>query len=65
MAENTNASINYYLSTAFDYEIRNRLDLDITSLQNIDELNEAQADELQRLLTVKEYMTRRKGELKP
>jgi len=59
-----NPSIGFYLTTAFDYEIRNRLDIDIAMLQNIDELNEAQTDELQRLTTVKEYLTRRKGELK-
>jgi hypothetical protein len=34
-------------------------------LQSIDELNEEQADELQRLTTVKEYLTWRKGEIKP
>jgi hypothetical protein len=60
-----NPSIGFYLSTAFDYEIRNRIDIDIARLQNIDELNEAQTDELQILTTVKEYLTRRKGEIKP
>jgi hypothetical protein len=59
-----NPSIGFYLNTAFDYEIRNRLDLDIARLQNIDELNEAQVDELKILNTVKEYMLKRKGEIK-
>ena len=59
-----NPSIGFYLSTAFDYEIRNRLDIDIATLQNIDELNEEQADELQRLTVVKEYLLRRRGEIK-
>ena len=59
-----NPSIGFYLTTAFDYEIRNRLDIDLARLQDIDELNEAQVDELQRLTTVKEYQLRRNGELK-
>ena len=57
-------SIGFYLNTAFDYEIRNRLDIDIARLQRIDELNEAQVDELKILNTVKEYMLKRKGEIK-
>jgi len=60
-----NPSIGFYLTTAFDYEIRNRLDIDIASLQIIDELNEEQCDQLRILNTVKEYMLRRKGEIKP
>ena len=59
-----NPSIGFYLNTAFDYEIRNRLDIDIARLQRIDELNEAQVDELKILNTVKEYMLKRKGEIK-
>ena len=60
-----NPSIGFYLTTAFDYEIRNRLDIDIARLQNIDELNEEQCDQLRVLNTVKEYMIKRKGEIKP
>jgi len=60
-----NPSIGFYLTTAFDYEIRNRLDIDIARLQNIDELNEEQCDQLKVLNTVKEYMIKRKGEIKP
>ena len=60
-----NPSIGFYLNTAFDYEIRNRLDIDISRLQDIDELNEAQCDQLKMLNTVKEYMLKRKGEIKP
>ena len=60
-----NPSIGFYLNTAFDYEIRNRLDIDIATLQDIDELNEEQCDQLRILNTVKEYMLRRKGEIKP
>jgi len=60
-----NPSIGFYLTTAFDYEIRNRLDIDIATLQDIDELNEEQCDQLRILNTVKEYMLRRKGEIKP
>lgn len=59
-----NPSIGFYLNTAFDYEIRNRLDIDISRLQDIDELNEAQCDQLRVLITVKEYMLKRKGEIK-
>lgn len=60
-----NPSIGFYLTTAFDYEIRNRLDIDIARLQIIDELNEEQCDQLRILNTVKEYMIKRKGEIKP
>ena len=60
-----NPSIGFYLNTAFDYEIRNRLDIDIARLQNIDELNESQADEFKVLTTVKEYLLKRKNEIKP
>jgi hypothetical protein len=60
-----NPSIGFYLTTAFDYEIRNRLDIDIARLRIIDELNEEQCDQLRILNTVKEYMLRRKGEIKP
>jgi hypothetical protein len=60
-----NLSIGFYLNTAFDYEIRNRLDIDIHMLQTIDELNEEQCDQLKILNTVKEYMLKRKGEIKP
>ena len=59
-----NPSIGFYLNTAFDYEIRNRLDIDIARLQRIDELNEAQVDELKMVNTVKEYLQKRKGEIK-
>jgi hypothetical protein len=60
-----NPSIGFYLTTAFDYEIRNRLDIDIARLQVIDELNEEQCDQLRILNTVKEYLLKRKGEIKP
>ena len=60
-----NPSIGFYLNTAFDYEIRNRLDIDIARLQNIDELSEEQADRLGILTTVKDYLLRRQGEIKP
>ena len=60
-----NPSIGFYLNTAFDYEIRNKLDIDIARLQNIDELSEEQADRLGILNTVKEYLLRRQGEIKP
>ena len=60
-----NASMSYYLSTAFDYEIRNRIDIDLARLQSIDELSEEESDEFKILDTVKEYLLRRKGEMKP
>ena len=59
-----NPSIGFYLNTAFDYEIRNRLDIDIARLQHIDMLSPEQADELCVLNTVKEYLLRRQGEIK-
>ena len=60
-----NPSICFYLNTAFDYEIRNRLDIDIARLHNIDDLTEEQTDQLGILTTVKEYLLRRQGEIKP
>jgi len=56
--------MNYYLKNAFDYEIRNNIDLRINEFNNLDELNEIQTDELKNLEVVREYLLKRIGQLK-
>jgi hypothetical protein len=58
-----NESINYYLKNAFDYEIRNNIELRIKRL-GVKELDEQETDELKQLETVREYLLKRMGELK-
>lgn len=57
-------SIKYFLRNAFEYEIRNRIETRIDQLNEIDELDEEQADEFRLLTTVQEYLQKRMGELK-
>jgi len=59
-----NPSMNYYLKNAFDYEIRNNIDLRINEFNNLDELSELETDELKILEGVREYLLKRVGELK-
>ena len=59
-----NDSISYYLKNAFDYEIRNNIDLRINEFNDLDELNEIQTDELKNLEVVREYLLKRIGQLK-
>jgi hypothetical protein len=56
--------MNYYLKNAFDYEIRNNIDLRINEFNNLDELSELETDELKILEGVREYLLKRVGELK-
>lgn len=58
------ASIGFHLKNAFDFEIRNRIDIRIKQLNDLEELNEKQTDELQTLEIVREYLLKRIGELK-
>jgi hypothetical protein len=58
-----NESVNYYLKNAFDYEIRNNIELRIKRL-SVKELDEQETDELKQLETVREYLLKRMGELK-
>lgn len=57
-------SIKYFLKNAFEYEVRNRIETRINQLNEIDELDEEQADEVRLLTTVQEYLQKRMGELK-
>ena len=57
-------SIKYYLKNAFEYEVRNKIEVRMMELNRIKELNEEQADELRLLKTVQEYLHKRMGELK-
>jgi hypothetical protein len=51
------------LKNAFDYEIRNNIELRIKRL-SVKELDEQETDELKQLETVREYLLKRMGELK-
>lgn len=63
MPENSD-SIKYFLKNAFEYEVRNKIEVRMLELNRIKELNEEQADELRLLKTVQEYLHKRMGELK-
>jgi hypothetical protein len=58
-----NPSVAYMLNTAFDYEIRNYIDLQIYKLNQINELDEKEADRLRELQMVREYLLKRIGEM--
>lgn len=59
-----NVSINYMLKTAFEYEVRNYIDIHIQELNTIDDLDEKGSDRLRELQTVKEFLLKRIGEMK-
>lgn len=59
-----NVSINYMLKTAFEYEVRNYIDIHIQELNAIDDLDEKGSDRLRELQTVKEFLLKRIGEMK-
>lgn len=68
MSLSKNISAAYLLSTAFDYEIRNYIEIKILELSSGDiteDLSEHTNDEIKKLKTVKEFLTQRIGELKP
>lgn len=61
-----NDSIKYLLGTAFDYEIKNNIDVRIQQINKNknEDLLEETSDELQLLLEVKEYLKKRIAEMK-
>ena len=59
MSSNDNVSINYMLKTAFDYEIRNFIDVNKMKLTK-----EEDAEAIGVLQTVRDYLTKRMGEMK-
>jgi hypothetical protein len=57
------SGIGYYLKTAFDYEIRNNIDIKIAQI--VEDPQKTEDDlELAELKRVKEYLNQRIGELK-
>lgn len=63
-----NVSAAYMLVTAFDYEIRNYIDIKIHELTSSDiteDLSEQTNDEIKRLKIVREFLFQRITELKP
>ena len=68
MAEVENVSAAYLLVTAFDYEIRNYVDIriaELTSTDSLEDLSEHTSDELGKLKVVKDCLLQRIGKLKP
>ena len=63
-AAHANNSVMYYLNTAFDYEIRNHIDLEINRLSQLSTLTEQEDEKLKHLIVVKAYMNKRRAELK-
>jgi hypothetical protein len=61
---NENISANYMLKTTFDYEIRNYIDVRSKEINEQEENSEEELDEQRLLAIVREYLTRRIGELK-
>lgn len=61
-----NESIRYLLSSSFEYEIRNGIEVRITEInQNKDtDLSEQESDELKTLIEVKEYLQKRIAEMR-
>lgn len=60
-----NVSIGYFLQHAFEYEIRNKLDIRLSQLSNLQkDLTPEQNDELRLLQTVREYLQHRIASLK-
>lgn len=57
-------SVDYFLSNAFDYEIRNYIETRKYKLNQIDDMTEEEVDELRRLDSIKEYLQERIGEMK-
>lgn len=60
-----NPSIGYLLVTAFEYEMRNHLDIKVAQLVKPNrDLSEDESDELRKLQIVREYLQERIGSLK-
>ena len=61
----SNVSVMYYLNTAFEYEIRNHIDIEIKRLRRLPDPSEHELTELDRLTIVRDYMDQRRAELRP
>ena len=61
---NTNDSMKYYLKNAFDYELRNFVNLEIERLQKLEQLSDDEEEELFELFSTKRHLTKRIDELK-
>ena len=61
----SNVSVMYYLNTAFEYEIRNHIDIEMKRLRTITDPSEHELTELERLTIVRAYMDQRRAELRP
>ena len=59
-----NYSVMYYLNTAFDYEIRNHIDIEIQRLRRITDPCEHDITQLDRLTIVRDYLQLRRNQLK-
>lgn len=59
-----NFSANYMLKSAFDYEVRNYINLRLMYLNSIEENSEEELDEIKLLTQTKEYLIKRSGELR-
>jgi len=59
-----NPSVMYYLNTAFEYEIRNHLDIEIRRLRSLEDPSDDDISMLERLAVVREYMDQRRAEFK-
>ena len=60
----TNDSMKYYLKNAFDYELRNFINLEIDRLGKLEQLSEEEEEELYELYSTKRHLTKRMEELK-
>jgi hypothetical protein len=54
----------YYLKNAFDYELRNFVNLEIDRLQKLEQLSDEEEEELFELFSTKRHLTKRMDELK-
>lgn len=61
---NTSVSMKYYLKNAFDYELRNFVEIEIERLKRLEELSEEQEEELEKLLYTKKHLLKRMEEFK-
>jgi len=61
---NTNDSMKYYLKNAFDYELRNFVNLEIERLQKLEQLSDNEEEELFELFSTKRHLIKRIDELK-
>lgn len=61
-----NSSIGYYLKNAFDYEIRNNIELELDQLKKHDkqmDFTEEESDRIRQLESVRNYLLTRIGEM--